>query len=61
MVRLGIDVDIIKDIDRKNVNELLIMIQPAHLQKIDGKKLSSSARDIKRASIIREKLGATAL
>lgn len=56
MVRLGIDVGVIKDVDRKTVNELLIMIQPAHLQKMEGKKLSSSARDIKRASIIREKL-----
>lgn len=57
MVRLGMDLGIIKDIDRRVLNELLIMIQPAHLQKIEGKKLSASARDIKRASLIREKLG----
>ena len=57
MVRLGIDLDIIPEIDRRVINELVIMIQPAHLQKIDGKKLSASARDVKRASLIREKLG----
>lgn len=57
MVRLGIDLDIIKDVDRKAINELLIMIQPAHLQKIENKKLSASERDITRASLIREKIG----
>lgn len=57
MVRLGIDLGLIMDVDRKNINELFIMIQPAHLQKIEGKKLSASARDIKRASLIRAKIG----
>ncbi len=57
MVRLGIDVDIIKDIARGIINNLLIMIQPAHLQKIEGKKLSAFERDIQRARLIREKLG----
>lgn len=57
MLRLGMDLEIIKDIDRTAMNELLIMIQPAHLQKIEGKKLSASDRDMIRASLIREKLG----
>lgn len=57
MVRLGIDLGLVKDIDLRVVNELLIMIQPAHLQKLEGKKLTASARDIKRASLIRQKLG----
>jgi len=57
MVRLGIDLGIIKKIKNQVVNQLLIMIQPAHLQKIEGKKLSASARDTKRAAIIRERLG----
>ncbi len=57
MVRLGVDLKIIKEVDRNAVNELFIMIQPAHLQKIEGKKLSAAERDTKRASVIREKLG----
>lgn len=57
MVRLGIDMGVVQDIDRRTINELFIMIQPAHLQKIEGKKLSSTARDTKRASVIRQKLG----
>lgn len=56
MLRLGIDLNIIKDIDRRTVNELFILIQPAHLQKLESKKLSSQERDIKRASLIRSKL-----
>ena len=56
MVRLGLDLDIIKDIDRRSINELFILIQPAHLQKLEGKKLSSQERDVKRANIIRNKL-----
>ncbi len=57
MVRLGIDLGLIKDVDRNSINELFIMIQPAHLQKIEGKKLSSSERDMRRATLIRNKLG----
>lgn len=57
MVRLGVDLGIVKDVDRNAINELFIMIQPAHLQKIEGKKLSASERDTKRASLIRSKLG----
>ncbi len=57
MVRLGIDLQIVRDVDRKSINELFITIQPAHLQKIESKKLSSGERDIKRANLIRQKLG----
>ena len=57
MVRLGIDLGVIKEVDKKSINELFIMIQPAHLQKIEGKKLSTIERDSKRAVLIRKKLG----
>ena len=56
MVRLGLDLGIIKDISRGTVNELFILIQPAHLQKIEGKKLTSQERDLKRAEILRRKI-----
>ena len=57
MVRLGVDLGIITNVDRKAINDLFIMIQPAHLQKIEGKKLSAAERDKKRASLIRQKIG----
>lgn len=56
MVRMGSDLGMIKDIDRRTINELFIITQPAHLQKIMKKKLSTQERDVKRAEIIRNKL-----
>jgi len=57
MVRLGCDLGIIdKCIDRRSINELYIITQPAHLQKIENKKLTSQERDVKRAALIRSKL-----
>ncbi|MCM8763685.1 MAG: protein arginine kinase [Candidatus Omnitrophica bacterium] len=56
-VRLGVDLGIIKDITRRQLNELFIFIQPAHLQKLEGKKLTPQQRDVKRAQLIRNKLG----
>lgn len=56
MVRLGCDTGLIKDIDSKTLNELFIITQPSHLQKLQNRKLSAQERDIKRAEIIREKL-----
>ena len=41
MVRLGQDIGIIKDIDRRTINELFILTQPAHLQKLEGRKLNA--------------------
>jgi len=56
LVRLGCDMNIIKDIDRRRINELFIITQPAHLQKIESKRLSSQERDVKRAELIRQRL-----
>jgi protein arginine kinase len=56
MVRLGTELGIIKNVSRSRLNELFIITQPAHLQKIEGKKISSEQRDIKRAELIRERL-----
>jgi len=56
LVRLGVDIGIVKDIDRGVVNALFISIQPGHLQKIAGKVLSPAGRDLERAKLIREKL-----
>ena len=56
MVRLGSDLGVIKDIDRRVINELFIITQPAHLQKKENKKISSEERDLKRAELIRDKL-----
>jgi len=56
MVRLGSDLGMVKNINRRSTNELFIITQPAHLQKIENKKLSPQERDIKRAELIRDRL-----
>ena len=56
LVRLGQDLGIIKGLERALINELFILTQPAHLQKIEKKKLSPQERDVKRADLIREKI-----
>ncbi|MFH0877116.1 MAG: protein arginine kinase [Candidatus Omnitrophota bacterium] len=56
MLRLGNDIGIVKDVERSLINDLFILTQPAHLQKLENKKLSANERDIKRAQIIRERL-----
>jgi len=57
MVRLGCDLGIVnKCMDRSHINELFLITQPAHLQKLENKKLTSQERDVKRAELIRSKL-----
>jgi len=56
MLALGIDLNIIKNIKRDVVNNLFIIIQPAHLQKLKKSILSEEERDYVRASILRERL-----
>ncbi len=56
MARLGSDLGMIKELSRGTVNELFVITQPAHLQKIENKKLTSQERDVKRAELIRSKL-----
>jgi protein arginine kinase len=55
-VRLGADLGLIKDVDIVGINEILLLTQPAHLQKINGKELIPYERDIKRADLVRKKL-----
>ncbi|MFH1593672.1 MAG: protein arginine kinase [Candidatus Omnitrophota bacterium] len=56
VIRLGIDLGIVGEIDRPSINELFMLTQPAHLQKMEGKLLTADQRDYKRADIVREKL-----
>lgn len=55
-VRLGLDMDILNNIDRSLLNELIVLIRPAHLQKYMSQKLNPEKRDIKRAKLIQDRL-----
>lgn len=56
LLRLGCDLGIVKDLNKHKLNELFIVSQPAHLQKIYNVSLPVDERDAKRASLLREKL-----
>ncbi len=55
-VRLGIGLGIINDIELVNLNEILIMIQPMHLQMLYKKAMKPEERDRIRADHIRSRL-----
>lgn len=56
MLSLGLELGIISDIKREVINNLFIVIQPAHLQKIEDRVLGEEERDHIRAQVLREKL-----
>jgi protein arginine kinase len=55
-LRLGVNLGRVKDIDVRTINELFLLTQPAHLQKIQGKRLDGDARRQARAEYIRARL-----
>lgn len=55
-VRLGIDLGIIKDVSQHVLTELMTLTQPGFLQHYANKILTTSERDILRATLIRERL-----
>lgn len=56
-LRLGVHVGRIKDIPIETLNQLFLEIQPAHLQKTHGGKLTGELRSAARADLIRKRLG----
>jgi len=55
-LRLGTTLGIIKEISAKALNQLMILVQPAHIQKFLKHEMSPSERDFFRANIVREHL-----
>ncbi|TAN36716.1 MAG: protein arginine kinase [Verrucomicrobia bacterium] len=55
-LRLGIDLRILSGVDRQAVDRLLLLSQPAHLQRREGKMLKPKDRDRVRAELIRTQL-----
>ena len=56
-VKLGADRDIIRDVDRKSLNNLIVTTRPGFVQKRAGKALSAFERDVERAAMVRDSLG----
>ena len=56
-LRMGVNMGRIQGVDIRTINEMLLLTQPAHLQKLMGKKIEGDARRAARADFIRKKLG----
>lgn len=56
LVRLGIDLGMFPNASRALVEELFILTQPAHLQRLHADRLSAEERDTHRADMMRERL-----
>lgn len=57
LIQLGMNMGLLElGMTRQDANALFLLIQPAHLQKLAGKALNSSDRDVYRADLVREKL-----
>lgn len=55
-VRMGVNLGLINDIEIKTLNELFVLTLPGHLQKLQGRELDSTQRNIIRASYVRKRL-----
>lgn len=55
-LRLGVSLELIDKITFREINELMIMTQPAHLQKLVGREMENTERDMVRADLVRERL-----
>jgi len=53
-LRLGLDLGMVHELSRKELDMLFISIQPAHLQKLENKTLQPEERDVVRAEMLRE-------
>jgi protein arginine kinase len=53
-LRLGVDLGMLDQFSRRELDTMFISIQPAHLQKLEGKELEPDDRDVVRAEMLRK-------
>ncbi len=58
-LRLGLSLELIDRITYREINQLMIITQPAHLQKLVGREMDNTERDMVRAELVRERLAGT--
>ncbi len=56
-LRLGVNMGRLDRTDMRTLNELLLLSQPAHLQKLSGSEMDQASRRQARATLIRQRLG----
>jgi protein arginine kinase len=57
-VRLGVVTGLVSDVTEQDVNQLILLTQPAHLQRVLGREMDQAQRREARADMVRQKLRA---
>ena len=57
-LRMGVNLGRIRNVDLRTLNELFLITQPAHLQRLTGCSMDPQTRRVSRAKLIRQRLGA---
>ncbi len=57
-LRLGLSLELVDGIGLETINELSLMVQPAHLQRLTGREMSPPERGEARAELVRKRLSA---
>lgn len=60
-LRLGVEMGLVGNLRAERINELVLLTQPGHLQKLAGKVLSPEERDVLRAQVVQSRLKGTCL
>ena len=55
-VRLGVGLAVLPPVPQRELNEMFLLTQPAHLQKMVARELSPAERDVERAAFMRARL-----
>jgi len=55
-IRLGISRDYFKDLTHKQFNQIIVAIQPGHLQAFQAGLVNTESRDAMRAQMLRQRL-----
>jgi len=55
-LRLGVNLGRIQNVDMRTINELMLAVQPAHLQRITGQEMTPPERRVGRAELIQRRL-----
>ncbi len=55
-VRFGVNMGLVSDVEKEKLDVLTILVQPAHLERREGRVLNPSERDVLRADLVRSSL-----
>ena len=60
-IRLGVVLELVRELSVAEINELFLLVQPAHLQRRSGRMLSQDERDEARAALVKQSVSKASL